>query len=171
MNYVYDKNSGELYHFGVKGMKWGVRRQREQSGTGGKRSSKKDLTPEQKAARRKKALKVGAAVVGTALAAYGAMKFKNAIRDKNLQIQIEKGRKSVAEYAKNMYRRADAHLYDPVFKGPKDSHADYLRNIDKSIAYATRQEFDAAHERAKGASFGKALKNVYQYERDRRRRR
>lgn len=25
-NYIYDQDSGELYHYGVKGMKWGVRR-------------------------------------------------------------------------------------------------------------------------------------------------
>lgn len=29
-NYVYDQESGELYHYGVKGMRWGVRRDRLQ---------------------------------------------------------------------------------------------------------------------------------------------
>lgn len=31
MNYIY--NNGELYHWGVKGMKWGVRRYQNQDGT------------------------------------------------------------------------------------------------------------------------------------------
>lgn len=45
-------------------------------------------TPEAKAARRKKALKVGAAVAGTALAAYGAYKVNNLIREKNRQVRV-----------------------------------------------------------------------------------
>lgn len=43
------------------------------------------------AAKRAKALKVGAAVAGTALAAYGAYKFHNFIRDKNADIAVKRG--------------------------------------------------------------------------------
>ena len=30
-DYIYNPESGELYHYGVKGMKWGVRKKREES--------------------------------------------------------------------------------------------------------------------------------------------
>lgn len=74
MNYklVY---SDELYHHGVKGMKWGVRRQNKTSaGHGQNTASRGAASPEQRKARIKKAAKIGVAVAGTALAAYGGYK-------------------------------------------------------------------------------------------------
>ena len=63
----------ELYHYGVAGMKWGVRKQtptvgRQRSFTDGHYSS------EQRKARIKKAAKIGGAVAVTALAVYGGYK-------------------------------------------------------------------------------------------------
>ena len=63
MNY---KEEMYLRHFGVKGMKWGVRKKEETSGSN---SKKKGLTPKQKTA-----IKVGIAVAATGLAAYGGYK-------------------------------------------------------------------------------------------------
>lgn len=65
-----------LYHHGVKGMKWGVRKQRELIS---RRNGSSDgmSIEQQKAARRAKAkkyAKIGAAVAVTALAAYGGYK-------------------------------------------------------------------------------------------------
>ena len=94
MNYIITRTSDprrELYHFGVKGMKWGHRKQttnfqRDSSENTNKR------TAEQKAARRKKAIKIGAAVAGTALAVYGAYKLHGYIRGKNQEIRVKEGK-------------------------------------------------------------------------------
>ena len=146
-------NENELYHFGVKGMKWGVRRNRSSfvSTSGPKRlpgtyasdgngwtakakrlpgaivkkdgydkrrtpkgvasltsqksgKSKQKVTantPEAKAARNeklKKAAKVGAAVAGTALAAYGVYKVSKAISNKKQMQAAEAAvKKSLAD--------------------------------------------------------------------------
>lgn len=68
-------HSDELYHYGVLGMKWGVRHDKP---TGGFRKSKSSTESSEKKVRlsdkQKKLSKIGAAVVGTALVAYGAYK-------------------------------------------------------------------------------------------------
>ena len=154
----------ELYHFGVKGMKWGVRRNRSSfvSTSGPKRlpgtyasdgngwtakakrlpgaivkkdgydksrtpkgvasltsqksgKSKQKVTantPEAKAARKeklKKAAKVGAAVAGTALAAYGVYKVSKAISNKKQMKAAEAAvKKSLADKNELMQRVASA---------------------------------------------------------------
>lgn len=55
-------------------------------------------TPEAKAARRKKALKVGAAVAGTALAAYGAYKTVQFVKNKNVSIQRDRGEAAAKKF-------------------------------------------------------------------------
>ena len=72
----------ELYHHGVKGQKWGVRRFQNRDGTltaKGKSHIRENDEPEvQKkkglSDKQKKALKIGATVLGTALVAYGSYK-------------------------------------------------------------------------------------------------
>lgn len=70
------------------------------------------LTPEQqKAARRKTAIKVGVAVAGTALAAYGAVKVHNFVREKNQEIRVNEGKAKCDRMLKKLDRM---HLNDLV---------------------------------------------------------
>ena len=74
-----------MYHHGVKGMKWGVRKKyikhprdfkynNEYSQKNPSKIKKKELTPEEKKARNKKYIKRGALVVGALVLVYGAYK-------------------------------------------------------------------------------------------------
>ena len=105
-----------IAHHGVKGMRWGIRRYQRPNGSrtplgerhqlklnrkyddssdSAKRSSGKDdndSTTEKKGLtdKQKKAIKVGAAVVGTALAAYGTYKLASYMQDKRTQAAMQK---------------------------------------------------------------------------------
>lgn len=63
-----------LMHYGVPGMKWGVRKQRVTSGKTKRRSSKGSMSEEDKKARRRRNAKIAAGVAGVALSAYGVHK-------------------------------------------------------------------------------------------------
>lgn len=61
-------------------------------------------TPEAKAARQekmKKALKVGAAVAATALAAYGGKKLHDVVRDKNFEVRVKQAKKIIKNIEKD----------------------------------------------------------------------
>lgn len=67
----------ELYHYGIKGMRWGVRKKYEPIGD--KKSSKTQDTNNKKRKltdKQKTAIKVGAAAAAIALAAYGTYRLK-----------------------------------------------------------------------------------------------
>lgn len=88
--------SEELRHYGVKGMKWGRRKAVSVTGnvrTGRNTSQVDRNSPEAKAARiakAKKVAKIGAAVAGTALAAYGGYKLAKYTQGKRQQAAMKK---------------------------------------------------------------------------------
>lgn len=73
--YNYARSPDELYHYGVKGMRWGVRKEYEPHPR--KRKGNKDKSTKRKKGltdKQKRAIKIGAAVAATALAVYGGYK-------------------------------------------------------------------------------------------------
>ena len=103
--------SAELYHFGIPGMKWGVRHEKEPVGRTGKfrdaastrRSNMINSTnsEERKAQRRKRiktAVKVGAVVGGSLLAAYGVKKLSESYANTDFHINMANKRR---EYRRN----------------------------------------------------------------------
>lgn len=91
MGEFYYRPPDELYHYGIKGMKWGVRHDPER--TGRQRTSSDFHYQGQRKARLKKAAKIGAAVAVTAVAAYGAYKY-----GPKLASSIKRGSKAMSGY-------------------------------------------------------------------------
>lgn len=105
--YAAPQRSDELYHYGVPGMKWGRRKARPVVTSNARRVS--NTTPEQQAAQRearkakaKKALKIGAAVAGTALAAYGTYKLAKYVQGKRNAAAFQKAQDYIN---KNVYHK------------------------------------------------------------------
>lgn len=96
----------ELYHYGIKGMKWGVRRFQNKDGSytsaGKTRHSKQqgqqidDEKPRRLTERQKKAIAVGAAAVAAGLVIYGVHRYHDVLNDRTLKALAVEG-KAIAE--------------------------------------------------------------------------
>lgn len=136
----------ELQHYGVKGMKWGHRKKREYTSSqkASRRSNKDDkkanMTPEEKAARRKKALKIGAAAVGTTLAAYGAYKVSKLMKEKAFDKAYNRSKAASDKASDYYYKRRVEPLYGTKHFGEAQAKYNKLVEnfVDSDMRYAKK---------------------------------
>lgn len=140
-----------LIHYGVPGMKWGVRKQRVTRGKTNRRSAKSSMSEEDKKARRRRNMKIAAGVAGVVLAAYGAYKFKDFVNDTNFKYHDELGRKKVKEFteryerlADNTYSRAQKQARDRLKSG-RNTPDQYRYNITSATRINAQRHFAAGN--------------------------
>lgn len=108
--------------------------------------------------KQKKALKVGAAVAGTALAAYGAKKFHDYIRSENGKLAEEAGRKAMKEASNwSSITGLNSLSRDYLRSGNYDKHfelEDKISNIVVDYGLKTQRDMEKLR-------FDKAVANVY----------
>lgn len=187
-SYNYTVYPDELCHFGVKGMKWGVRKRRPTSSVSmnGAKKTKKQRPNDQgvESARRskmKKAVKIGAAAAGTALVIYGAYKASKYINATNAKYHTENAKRIVkdfdAKYSRDVERisskiskqRSRVETGYRLHMKPRNAMseynrytqelADYKRYAKRSKFKATRQELDKINT----DRVADKIRNTYEY--------
>lgn len=170
--------SDELYHHGIKGQRWGIRRYQNEDGSltdagrehyypeSESKAQKANLSPQKVA---KVALAVGAAAAGTALTVYGVKK----VRELNTEA-IEGLQKKYADlteefYDKEMGKRAQAnHYLDKVKEAKENRNLFNLKKNTKEIN-ANQKNYEMANTEAnefsiKGtAAYNKARQEDYEF--------
>lgn len=178
-----------LCHYGVKGMKWGIRRNRNRVTTSSKSSKRSSSDSGKKSGlsdKQKKAIKVGAAVAATAvtaaLAVYGGRKLSRFINDTNVAYHEKKGRQAVENLMKNTKRRAvnlgvknaEAEKADKQFstvftRANKEDRLNDLRRFYDNRDMARVRVYDREVGKADLDSTADKIRNTYRYVSEKRR--
>ena len=140
-----------LMHYGIPGMKWGVRKQRVTSGKTNRRSAKNSMSEADKKARRRRNAKIAAGVAGgvaaAALAAYGAYKFKDFVNNTNFKYHDELGQKKVKEFTDKYDQLVDKrHIREHKqalnkYKSGRNSLGQYQYNVLSSDRMYNQRKF------------------------------
>ena len=166
--YTVDGKEFELQHYGVKGMKWGKRKARPEAVSTDRRGGQATTdSPEAQAAAKearrqkaKRAAMIGTAVVGTALATYGAKKMSDVLKDKAYKKALERGNKATTDFIK---RKIDAEYglanrsRDP--QKIRETHnrisalQDYLLKSDRAYAERASRNTVAAIKELTGRNY------------------
>ena len=124
-----------IQHYGIKGMKWGIRRFQDKNGRltkagkerygdsdGSEEKPKKFLDRFNLTEKQKKTIKIGAVVAGVAIAAYGGYRFYNSEAGKPI-------RDAVDNYLNNFDKKK------PIYKQKKENRIAELKTRDVDTKY------------------------------------
>ena len=158
---TFDRYSDELYHFGIKGMKWGVRRYRNSDGSLTKAGKKHQAKEEYRSAKRA-ASKKYTHDINTADSTYAKAVSKRDAELKSTSEKFKGKQKAIDSYYKKEIRKnqskADKHKEDmdfwgegnPYYNESKRKYDKRLQNISDiqkrydAVSYANKLEKDKA---------------------------